>query len=94
MFRYAAGWAGPAYGALGGVLAFVFWLYVVSLIILLGGELNAVTAARQGAKAERARDRCRSRGDSRSQQSAARHVWTHGLNGEARLPFHVERGAP
>ncbi|MER3439324.1 MAG: hypothetical protein C4346_18010 [Chloroflexota bacterium] len=45
--RYATGWAGPAYGALGGILAFAFWLYLLSLIILLGAELNAVLARHQ-----------------------------------------------
>lgn len=30
------------YGTLGGVLAFVFWIYVMSVILLLGGELNSV----------------------------------------------------
>ncbi len=40
-FRYFGGYA-EAYGVLGGVLAFVFWLYVMSLILLIGGELNAV----------------------------------------------------
>ena len=42
--------AGPSaetYGALSGVLAFVFWLYVMSLILLLGGELNSVLAVQQ-----------------------------------------------
>lgn len=39
-FRVFGGY--EAYGALGGVLAFIFWIYVMSLILLLGGELNAV----------------------------------------------------
>lgn len=39
-FRLFGGY--EAYGALGGVLAFIFWVYVMSLILLLGGELNAV----------------------------------------------------
>lgn len=30
------------YGVLGGVLAFIFWLYVMSIILLIGAELNAV----------------------------------------------------
>jgi membrane protein len=47
-FRYFGGYA-EAYGALGGVLAFVFWMYVMSLILLLGGELNAVLARTQDA---------------------------------------------
>lgn len=45
-FRYFGGYA-EAYGVLGGVLAFVFWLYVMSLILLIGGELNAVIALQQ-----------------------------------------------
>ncbi|MDP9354567.1 MAG: YihY family inner membrane protein [Chloroflexota bacterium] len=44
-FRYFAGYT-ETYGVLGGVLAFVFWLYVMSLILLLGGELNAVLTQR------------------------------------------------
>ena len=40
-FQNFAGYT-ETYGALGGVLAFVFWLYVMSLILLLGGEINAV----------------------------------------------------
>ena len=35
------------YGVLGGVLAFVYWIYVMSLILLLGGELNSVLAVNQ-----------------------------------------------
>lgn len=45
-FRYFGGYA-EAYGALGGVLAFVFWMYLMSFILLLGGELNAVLARTQ-----------------------------------------------
>lgn len=42
-FQNFAGYT-ESYGVLGGVLAFVFWLYVMSLILLLGGEVNAVLA--------------------------------------------------
>jgi len=40
-FQYAAGYV-TAYGVLGGVLAFVFWLYVMAVIVLLGGSINSV----------------------------------------------------
>ncbi len=39
-FKYLAGYA-TAYGVLGALLAFVFWLYIISAIILLGGEFNS-----------------------------------------------------
>ena len=42
-FRIAGGYV-EAYGVLGAMLAFVFWIYVMSLILLLGGELNSVLA--------------------------------------------------
>lgn len=44
-FQYAGGYA-ESYGALGGVLAFIFYLYVMSLVLLIGGELNATLARR------------------------------------------------
>jgi membrane protein len=40
-FKYAGSYA-TTYGVLGGVLAFVFWMFLTSFVILLGGELNAV----------------------------------------------------
>lgn len=46
-FRFFGGYA-EAYGALGGLLAFVFWLYLLNLILLLGGEINAVLVAASG----------------------------------------------
>jgi membrane protein len=39
-FEYLGDYA-SAYGLLGALLAFVFWMYIVSAIILLGGELNS-----------------------------------------------------
>jgi membrane protein len=44
-FRFAGGYA-TSYGPLGGVLAFIFYLYLMSLVILIGGELNALLARR------------------------------------------------
>lgn len=39
-FEYLGSYA-SAYGLLGALLAFVSWMYIVSAIILLGGELNS-----------------------------------------------------
>ncbi len=44
-FQYAGSYA-SSYGLLGGLLAFIFYLYVMSLVILIGGELNAALARR------------------------------------------------
>ncbi len=35
------------YGGLGTMIALMVWLYLVALIIILGGELNAVLRSRQ-----------------------------------------------
>ena len=37
---------GSAYGALGGVIVFLFFLYLTSLVFIVGAELNAVLARR------------------------------------------------
>jgi membrane protein len=29
------------YGSLGGVIVFLMWLYIISMLIILGGEINA-----------------------------------------------------
>jgi membrane protein len=50
-FRYAAGYV-TAYGILGAMLAFIFWFYVMSLILLLGGELNSVLARAHSPKTQ------------------------------------------
>ncbi len=44
-FRFAGGYA-ESYGVLGGVLAFIFYLYLMGLVFLIGGELNAILARR------------------------------------------------
>jgi membrane protein len=41
-FANFAGYAGGTYGALGGVLVFIFWLNLMALILLIGAELNSV----------------------------------------------------
>lgn len=41
-FANFAGYSGGAYGALGGVLVFIFWLNLMGLILLIGAELNSV----------------------------------------------------
>lgn len=40
-FQYMGGYV-VAYGVLGGLLGFLFWLYLMSLILLFGGQLNAI----------------------------------------------------
>jgi membrane protein len=50
-FRFAAGYV-TAYGILGGMLAFIFWFYVMALILLIGGELNSVLARAHSPKTQ------------------------------------------
>jgi membrane protein len=39
------------YGGIGGVIVLMLWLYITSIIILLGGEINALLAfEREGKK--------------------------------------------
>jgi len=35
------------YGSIGGIIALLVWLYWISIIILLGGELNASLALKK-----------------------------------------------
>ena len=42
-FAHAADYV-TTYGVLGGLLALIFWLYVMSFVLLLGGQLDAVLA--------------------------------------------------
>ncbi|PSP84361.1 YihY/virulence factor BrkB family protein [Halobacteriales archaeon QS_1_68_17] len=48
-FRIYLAFAGqsPLYGAFGGVLLVVTWLYVIALVLLLGGVVNVVLAGRE-----------------------------------------------
>lgn len=43
-----AGRGNQVFGTLGGALTLLLWLYLLSIGLLLGGELNAVLAARHG----------------------------------------------
>jgi membrane protein len=49
-FQYAAGYVN-AYGVLGGMMAFVFWLYVMAVIALAGGSINSVLLQHVGDRA-------------------------------------------
>lgn len=44
--EYVASWA-DAYGAISGILAFIFWLWAICLMMIVGGELNATLIARR-----------------------------------------------
>jgi len=35
------------YGSIGGIIALLVWLYWISIIIMLGGELNASLAQKK-----------------------------------------------
>lgn len=51
-FLAVAGEGNQVFGALGGALTVLFWLYLLGIGIVLGGELNAVLAARKGVAQE------------------------------------------
>jgi membrane protein len=51
-FLDLAGEGNQVFGALGGALTLLFWLYLLGIGIVLGGELNAVLTARHGVRQE------------------------------------------
>jgi membrane protein len=56
-FQYMGGYV-VAYGVLGGLLGFLFWLFLMNLILLFGGQLDSVLAEqRQTAPAAEAATR-------------------------------------
>jgi membrane protein len=50
-FQYMGGYV-VAYGVLGGLLGFLFWLFLMSLILLFGGQLNSVLNQQRQAVAQ------------------------------------------
>lgn len=47
-FQYMGGYV-ATYGVLGGLLGFLFWLYLMSLILLFGGQLNGIIQQQRAA---------------------------------------------
>jgi uncharacterized BrkB/YihY/UPF0761 family membrane protein len=43
-----AGGGNEVFGVLGSAISLLIWLYLLSLSVLIGGELNAVLWARKG----------------------------------------------
>jgi membrane protein len=42
------------YGSLGSLMALMFWLYLTSLVILIGGEINNVVEQRRKSRTSKA----------------------------------------
>lgn len=67
-FQYAASYV-TTYGVLGGLMAFVFWLYVMAAILLVGGSINSVLLKLVGKPAV---PRVRPKADAAASADAAR----------------------
>lgn len=93
-FANFAGYAGGTYGALGGVLAFIFWVNLMILILLIGAELDSVLLKQKGVVAvesEPAQGRARTHHPSVSpfpafQSSAPGFVPTTAVAGASSIP--------
>ena len=48
----AASGANAVFGLLGGALSLLFWLYLMAMGLLLGAEINSITATRLGVSIE------------------------------------------
>lgn len=77
-FQYAASYV-STYGVLGGLMAFVFWLYVMAAILLVGGSINSVLLKLAG---ERATPRVRPKPDANASVDAARAGATGATSGD------------
>jgi membrane protein len=52
LYLAIAGEGNQVFGVLGGALILLFWLYLLSLSLLIGGELNAVLSRRVGLRTD------------------------------------------
>lgn len=89
-FQFAASYV-TAYGVLGGLMAFVFWLYVMAAILLVGGSINSVLLKLVG---ERATPRKQPEGDAAASADAARAGATGATSGEGAAGSRTTGAAP